>query len=389
MNFESFYSIIYLEINIFAIILVCIIMINSNGMSRMVAQRNFTRAIFAMIIFFASDALWVVLENGFIPFYSKAAILITKDIYFFFTSMMCYSWFIYFEFLQDSPLVKSKRNIRLTSTFVWVQLILIIVNHFTGILYYITADNHYTRGPFFISLYLFSYVYVIYTCSRAFFGIFNKNKTAQREKLLKLAFFPVLPAIGGITQFIFPKLPVVCMMLALATLILYLDWINEMISVDPLTRLNNRKQFVYNYEQMLKNNDEKMPVYLLMIDANKFKEINDTYGHVEGDMALIRIADALRAGCKTLKKRATIARYGGDEFVILTRADKDETVLNFMKQIETELEELNKKANAPYNLTVSIGMAKMEASEELPLKLFVEQADEKLYEVKKKIKATR
>ena len=60
-----------------------------------------------------------------------------------------------------------------------------------------------------------------------------------------------------------------------------------------------------------------------------------------------------------------------------------------MKQIETELEELNKKANAPYNLTVSIGMAKMEASEELPLKLFVEQADEKLYEVKKKIKATR
>ena len=111
---------------------------------------------------------------------------------------------------------------------------------------------------------------------RAFIGIFDKKKYAKRKQLIKLALFPVAPAGAGILQFLYPELPLACATLAIAALMMYLDWVDRMISVDPLTRLNNRKQLTFIYEQWLRNNEDKTPIYLLMIDADYFKEINDT-----------------------------------------------------------------------------------------------------------------
>lgn len=59
----------------------------------------------------------------------------------------------------------------------------------------------------------------------------------------------------------------------------------------------------------------------VVIDVNKFKSINDTYGHIQGDNALKNIAESLRLGCRVLSRRANIARYGGDEFAVLFEAD--------------------------------------------------------------------
>ena len=383
MNFDDLYSMLYLEVNLFSIVLVVIIAIKTMGMTKMVAQRNFIRGAICLIVFFASDTFWVLMENRFFPVYSEIAIIASKNIYFLFTSLTCYSWFIYFEYLQDSPFVKDKKKILISATFVFIQFVLIIVNHFTGILYYVNDKQEYMRGPLFLSLYAFSYIYVAVTCTRAFLGVFDKKKEEQRKKLIRLASFPVAPAIGGVIQFAFPRLPLVCVMLALSVMILYIDWLTEMISVDPLTRLNNRKQLLHNYEQWLRNNEDHTPIYLLMIDANHFKEINDTYGHVEGDAALVRIADALRAACKTLKKRATIARYGGDEFVVLARAENDRIIEEFIENVHFRLDELNKQSGAKYELKVCIGMARTDSVEDRPIKELLAAADEKLYDQKR------
>ncbi len=383
MNFDDLYSMLYLEVNLFSIVLVVIIAIKTMGMTKMVAQRNFIRGAICLIVFFASDTFWVLMENRFFPVYSEIAIMASKNIYFLFTSLTCYSWFIYFEYLQDSPFVKDKKKILISATFVFIQFVLVIVNHFTGILYYVNDKQEYLRGPLFLSLYAFSYIYVAVTCTRAFLGVFDKKKEEQRKKLIRLASFPVAPAIGGVIQYAFPRLPLVCVMLALSVMILYIDWLTEMISVDPLTRLNNRKQLLHNYEQWLRNNEDHTPIYLLMIDANHFKEINDTYGHVEGDAALVRIADALRAACKTLKKRATIARYGGDEFVVLARAENDSIINEFIENVHFRLDELNKQAGAKYELKVCIGMARTDSVEDRPIKELLAAADEKLYDQKR------
>ena len=242
---------------------------------------------------------------------------------------------------------------------------------------------HLSKLPrhLFIVQYLLAYVYILVSCIRALIGVFDKKKAAQKGQLVLLSLFPVGPALAGIIQFIYPQLPVACVMLSTCTLILYLNWLDEMISVDPLTRLNNRKQLKYYFEHSVPNPVEGVQQYLMLIDANKFKKINDTYGHIEGDKAIMRIADALRAGCRKHRYRANIARYGGDEFVILANADGEEMLEALKSGINEELTKLNGEAAAPYDLTISIGLAKVEQG--MSLDALIAEADKEMYREKR------
>ena len=379
MSTQMIYALLYLEINLIAVFLIGIIRHRTGGLSKMVAQRNFAMAINALTAFFLSDTFFVMMDYGLIP-YSKAAALAAKTVYFFSTTLMCFFWFIYFEYMQDSPFVRNRRRVLISSVLVWVMGALLIINLSTGFLFYVDAGGVYHRGPLFLIQYLLSYIYVFFTCTRALIGVFQKSRFAQRKMLLSLALFPVAPAGAGILQIFYPQLPLACATLSLATLLLYLDWLDQMISIDPLTRLNNRKQLTYHYEQWSKNAADAAPLYLVLIDANKFKSINDTYGHIQGDAALVRIADALRLGSRNFPHRVNIARYGGDEFVILATAENAGQIDALRANIDKALTELNQAAKAPYELSVSMGAAKADPA--LSLKELIERADEQLYEEK-------
>jgi len=379
MTSQTLYALVYLEINLMAVVLIGIVLHRSWGLSRMVAQRNFAMTIYAEMLFFLSDTVAVMITSGVLPL-GSAGLMAAKEIYFFSTTLMCFYWFVYFEHLQGSPFVQNRRSIRRSSVLVWVMGILLIINLFTGILFYVDAEGHYHRGKLFAIQYLLSYVYVFFTCFRAFLGLFDEKKRSQRRLLRALALFPLAPAVAGIVQFLFPQLPLACAALSIATLVMYMMWIDDMISVDPLTRLSNRKQLDYQYEQWQKGTDQA-PAWLLMIDANKFKQINDTYGHIQGDAALVRIADALRNACSGLPRRANIARFGGDEFVVLVREDSPEQIAGLCGKIRAELKSLNEAAGSPYDLTVSIGMTKVRKG--VALKDAIAEADRKLYEEKK------
>jgi len=81
--------------------------------------------------------------------------------------------------------------------------------------------------------------------------------------------------------------------------------------------------------------------------------------------------------CKELRYRANIARYGGDEFVILARSADEKTIENLRSKINHYLDKLNREAAAPYELSVSVGIAK--AKRNKTLKILISEADEKLY----------
>ena len=375
MNAQTLYAIVYLEINVMSALLVSFIRFKTLGISQMVSQRNFSLAIDAEIVFFLSDTAAVLISNGLLP-YSAIGMMAAKTVYFFSTALMCFFWFIYFEHLQGSSFVRSRRAVLLSSSLVWVMGLLLIVNLFSGILFYVDDAGGYHRGPLFSVQYLLSYVYVFAASGHALIGCFQKQKLSQKKLLVSLALFPLAPAGAGVIQFVYPALPVACFALSFATLILYQNWIDDMISIDPLTHLNNRKQLIYHYEQWQRHSDS-VPLYLLLIDANKFKSINDIYGHIQGDAALERIADSLRLACKELRYRANIARYGGDEFVILARSADEKTIENLRSKINHYLDKLNREAAAPYELSVSVGIAKAKSNK--TLKILISEADEKLY----------
>ncbi|MBR5386647.1 MAG: GGDEF domain-containing protein [Clostridiales bacterium] len=383
MGSDFLYSLLYLEVNVISLVLVALLHYKTSGLTKMVAQRNFAMAIDAQMVFFISDTMCVTMYYGLFT-YIPTIVFFFKTVYFLSTSLMCFYWFVYFEHLQGTSFVKDRKRVLMSSVLVWITGLLLVVNIFTGMCFYIDDNDVYCRGPMFILLYIFSYAYVFFTCSRALVRMFKKQYYSQRRKLIKLALFPVGPAIAGIIQFINPALPLACAALAFATLIIYMDWTDEMISVDPLTNLNNRKTIDHYYEMWHDDKDDNASLYLLMVDANKFKSINDTYGHLQGDKALIRIADAMRLAIKGHHKRSLIARYGGDEFVILIWAENEVAVQNIIARIDRELRKLNKEANAPYDLTVSIGYEK--ASPDISLKDLIENADEHLYSEKAKLR---
>lgn len=381
---QTEYAILYAEINMFSLALIAFILWKTMGLSKMVAQRNFSMSIIAEMVFFVSDSLFVLINERVIPLghFTSSAKLLCKETYFFATTLMCYFWFLYFEYLRDSDLVKSKRKVQISSILMIPMTVILVVNVFTGILFYVEDNGVYHRGPYFILTYLFSYIYVVVACSHTIIGALRKRGNSNKKTLVLLALFPIAPGGAGIIQLFYPRLPVACGVLALATLLLYLNWTDQLISIDPLTGLNNRKMLIHHYDHWSKNHAEGSRLYLLMIDANKFKSINDTYGHVEGDQALKNIADSLRQGCKELPKRANICRYGGDEFSILFESSGLEECLKLKDRINEKLKSINEESGVQFDLTVSIGIASTDGS--ISLKEFIDLADDNMYEEKEK-----
>jgi diguanylate cyclase (GGDEF)-like protein len=88
----------------------------------------------------------------------------------------------------------------------------------------------------------------------------------------------------------------------------------RMATTDMLTEVNNRRQFITLAEEALLNANEAQPVGMVIFDIDRFKLINDTYGHLEGDEALRLIAQTVRV---QLREGDIFGRFGGDEFILL------------------------------------------------------------------------
>jgi hypothetical protein len=176
----------YLEINLVAVALVGLIRIKTGGISKMVAQRNFAMAIDSQMAFFLSDTIYVMIKCGLIP-YSRFAVTASKSIYFFSCALMCYFWFIYFELLQDSWFIQSRSRVRAASALVWVMALLLIINPFNGMLFYINDNEEYCRGPLFIVQYILAYSYVFISCTKALLSIPKTKSRSKRKKLAMLS----------------------------------------------------------------------------------------------------------------------------------------------------------------------------------------------------------
>ena len=376
---QHVYGILYLEINLFSLILISIILHKTNGLSKMMAQRNFVLSIISEMVFFVSDTLCALIYNGVIPG-NGTAIMIFKTIYFLSTATMCFFWFLYFEYLRETSLVKKKRKISLASSVIWLMALLLFGNIFGKYLFYIDDQGVYYRGPLFILTYVLAYSYVIIAFARIIADIVRNDSKIDRGYLIVLAMFPIAPGLSGIMQFIDPTYPVACVAMSLTTLLLYLYWTDQLISVDPLTGLSNRKQLTLSFEQWKKNKGDEDILFLLLVDANHFKHINDTYGHLEGDYALKLVSKALKQGCRSLPRRAIISRYGGDEFVVLVSTADSQLKDELKQKINDSLSEIVKQEELQFDLTVSIGTACLEKTDEL--KDLIARADRSMYDEK-------
>ena len=196
-------------------------------------------------------------------------------------------------------------------------------------------------------------------------------------RYLFLGIYPLIVVAVGISQVVVINAPLLCFACTLMMLFFYIRSMNNLISLDPLTQLNNRGQLQRYINEEENMQREGLTTFVIMIDVNDFKNINDTYGHAEGDRALILISDALREAVGEAHMPAFLGRYGGDEFILIVYARDEGDVIRCVDIIRRDAENACRQQKTPYLIGLGIGWEEMQEGEDF--QNCMERADRKLY----------
>ena len=151
----------------------------------------------------------------------------------------------------------------------------------------------------------------------------------------------------------------------------------QLATEDPLTGALNRRAFDARAAEWLAQSERSgTPVVLMMIDADHFKQVNDTHGHGVGDDVLAGIADCVRA---TKRPSDQFARFGGEEFVLLAPATDVAGGVRLAERVRERIEQ-TPLAEVGLRVTVSVGVAELADGE--ALEACLERADAALYSAK-------
>lgn len=156
----------------------------------------------------------------------------------------------------------------------------------------------------------------------------------------------------------------------------------QLATMDELTMLSNRRGFVALAQHAINVcKRQGKSASLFFFDLNKFKQINDRYGHAEGDRALIVFSVALR---KIFRDSDVVGRLGGDEFVVLL-TDADSSASAFpLSRLAEELEQVNGRDLRGYDISYSVGTAIFDPQKHVSIDELIAEADELMYADKKK-----
>lgn len=377
---DTFTILLYLEVQLLCISVFALLLIKeATGVNKSSEQIVFCWLLSSCIATFGFDAAWS-LVNGSQEKSLWALNYVLNVCYYIALAGNCYLWFLYSEFVQQSAIVRSRKRQYLCAIPALVVCVLALMSPFTGALFYLDDAGSYQRGPLHFLQLILCYSYLVITACKAFF-LSLQTKEYQRRRLLRvIAAFIVPVLIGGAFQTVFPGLPVIAAGSAVSLLLVFINLQDQRISVDALTQINNRNtlmSFLENRIEHAKEHDEHFALY--MMDVNDFKGINDRYGHLEGDRALVSVGSALRS----LKQHRTtgVFRYGGDEFVVVTDCDDEKSAELYCRRIDEAIAQQNIAMGAPYAIAVSIGYACFDESIRTPQDL-IRRADAYLYNAK-------
>ena len=151
--------------------------------------------------------------------------------------------------------------------------------------------------------------------------------------------------------------------------------------IDELTGIYNRRGFLTLGEHYLKIvRRQKRGVYMLYADFDDLKKINDTWGHQEGDLALIETANVLK---NNFRESDIIARIGGDEFVVIPVGTTLDSVDIVFARLNKAIEINNSESTHAYRLSLSVGIAFYDPEHPVSIEELLAQADKSMYDRKR------
>lgn len=371
---------LYVEISVVGIILLVIILYTQRQVSGASAlQRQFNRLVYTAIIMLVVDAgCWLVDGTSF-P-YARALNYTLQSVYYILHIVLPFTWALFVEAALSTDLKAARRRLIVGAVPAALLILFLPFNIRLGSVFTIDAANVYHRSPGFIAYGFMTYALLIYASIRSLIKAKGSVWIEERRRCYTMAFFGVLPSVGGILQGFFYGLSLNWILAAVAILLVYIDEQNRQISADPLTGLNNRRELGKFLLKECRESQREGVLALLMIDVDGFKQVNDTYGHFYGDTVLIRVASTLKLSCKNTQ--AFLARYGGDEFSIVFPAASLQAVTNLIDSIHENLRAWNEAHPEAAPIGLSLGYALYDTEPGDSPEALIHRADRDMYQVK-------
>ncbi len=374
---------IHIEIDVLFLIILCVIAWQiTKSVSKQTSRVLFRYAVYGIISILFADVLWMLLDGKLFP----GSIILSKIINAFILGMSVAMGSIWYQYVLDSLGYNISQNkVRLLMIPGFISAVLNLLSMWTGWIFDITPENHYIRGPWFSIQIILSLVMLFISLIHLLIELINPHKRVPKETILKLLSFYIVPVIGTLIALPYADMPGTWTCAAVSVILIYMNDQEGAIVRDSLTGLNNRKPLETTFASYIKQTDATKNLYLFLFDLDNFKDINDTLGHPVGDQALVNTAQILTDSISG--QQGLLARYGGDEFILLSFFKDEAEAACFRDLVREKFSEWNKTHDAPYTLTTSIGYGSYHQGQSL--NDLTSAADEKLYIDKKSRKVGR
>ncbi len=371
----------YIEVNIIGICLLFTMWVYKKWIShegKENKQKYFMGMVLCNMIILMADIVIYVLRGHA----SIQAVILTHlacITYFAVQVIFGYEWFMYsLSRLFPKHEFRTRTKLLLFMP-AWIGLGMAVVSPWTKWFYSLTESNRYVRGHFIWMAVVLTGVYWIASIIIVIREMIQNTRMREKSLYVVLLVFPLPTFIGNILQFLFYGLSITWLCSALSIFILFVNLQNNQIAKDTLTGLYNRRQM----KKQLFWEVGKLPnapdlLYCMMIDVDWFKQINDEYGHVAGDEALVKVGKILRT---SVPERDFVARFGGDEFIVIGHVRDEGELRNLTQQIKEKEVEYSK--DVPYEISLSVGYILYSKEDEITVDDILSAADEKMYEVKR------
>ncbi len=275
----------------------------------------------------------------------------------------------------------SYRNLLIMAP-LFLFVVFCVTDYWHRFMFSVTSDSMLIRNRFFDTLGIACFGYLFTSLLIAGYQFLLGDTSEQRHKGQHLLMFTTGTIMGGLLQyFTNMQWTIAC---STVCIVFYIVTVHEdMIFRDQLSGLNTRSRFEIYLSERFEHLHKNPRSYLLFIDIDRFKGINDNYGHLNGDRAIRIVGKIMNLIAQ--HTGAFVARVGGDEFAALIE-NGDPGLLSRISELANSYAEIETaSAGYEFNLSLSVGCVKVsDADDSISL---IELADQEMYRCKARRKA--
>lgn len=370
---------LYAEVNILciAVLIIIAIDIKKSEFNHGLRPTLLTKYIGCITSFYLLDILGKIisLKAVQLPIFGVCLLSI---IYFLIFAVAAYIWFAYSEVLHNRQFLKNKRLLLLTAIPIFVLAMFFVASCFNGCIFYIDATGAYHRGKLFFVPAVISYGYIFTSACRCWYYATKMFDESKKRKLKNYVYYSFITVFFGLAQFWVGRFPLLIMGNTLSVLVMYLNYVGTLISNDSLTEIPNRRKLMHYLTESVKSLKQDEELWFMFIDIDQFKQINDRWGHMEGDRILKELTIVLKEFCR--ENGCFCARFGGDEFAIVQK-QKDKFEFFVKDELEKFVNKKNILINRKSKLSLSIGVTKF-SPDDCTVDDIIKRADKEMYRSK-------